>query len=370
MLRGLPTVVRRLTPGAAAVLLLAACTTKPGAAAPQERPAPECVTGTLQYTWDSAEDGDEDGGPVPITGPVRASDWEPVAGGAGGGAAGDGDHRRRGALRRLCRRRPAGRCDPALPGVLARAVAGGRRRGRPGAHVQRRRHRRGHGHGRRSAQGRGSVEDRRHRRRACTPIAAPARPAGPRGRRAPRTARRSGLRVGGRPQGRRLLRHWREQLPDPGRRGRRLAAHHRPRGRALVAVASSTASTSRRCRTAPRTSSTRSPRAACAWTEGFADAVAAYVLGDDVYVHDDGLVQSFASTPDLPVADGDAVEGNVAASLLGLWELDGGWEDDLALMTREPSGDFAEYVTEDRPAAGLPLDADVRALLGEHTIDY
>lgn len=108
----------------------------------------------------------------------------------------------------------------------------------------------------------------------------------------------------------------------------------------------------------------------CAWTEGFADAVAAYVLGDDVYVHDDGLVQSFASTPDLPVADGDAVEGNIAASLLGLWQLRGGWDEDLAVMTHEPSGDFEEYVTEDRPAAGLTLGADVRALLREHTIDY
>ena len=107
----------------------------------------------------------------------------------------------------------------------------------------------------------------------------------------------------------------------------------------------------------------------CAWTEGFADAVAAYVLGDRVYVHDSGLVQSFASTPGLAVADGDAVEGNVAVSLLDLWRLAGGWDGDIAAMTGEPSADLREYVAVDRPAAGLPLDARVRDVLLRHTID-
>lgn len=107
----------------------------------------------------------------------------------------------------------------------------------------------------------------------------------------------------------------------------------------------------------------------CAWTEGFADAVAAYVLGDRVYVHDDGFVQHLEPTPALPVAGGDAVEGNVAASLLDLWALEGGWEQDIAAMTGAPSADLREYVAQDRPAAGLSFDQDVRDVLREHTID-
>ncbi|MFC7616735.1 metalloprotease [Actinokineospora soli] len=38
----------------------------------------------------------------------------------------------------------------------------------------------------------------------------------------------------------------------------------------------------------------------CAWTEGFADAVAAYVLGDYRYVHDSGESDSFVNGPDTP----------------------------------------------------------------------
>ncbi len=110
----------------------------------------------------------------------------------------------------------------------------------------------------------------------------------------------------------------------------------------------------------------------CGWTEGFADAVAAHVLGDRVYVHGTGYV-SRLDGPDGeggPAWPGGATtQGNVGAALLDLWQLREGWEEDIAAMTGEPSADLAEYVTEDRPAAGLPLDGDVRKVLRRHTTD-
>ncbi|MFD5246282.1 metalloprotease [Amycolatopsis sp. NPDC058340] len=113
----------------------------------------------------------------------------------------------------------------------------------------------------------------------------------------------------------------------------------------------------------------------CAWTEGFADAVAAYALGDYRYVYDNGSSYSFendASTPGWD--DGDTVQGRVGSSLLDLWAADGpdggNWNRTIALMTRDFSQDFREYFTEDRPAAGLSTTGAAERILAGHTIWY
>ncbi|MFI1577555.1 hypothetical protein [Embleya sp. NPDC020630] len=62
----------------------------------------------------------------------------------------------------------------------------------------------------------------------------------------------------------------------------------------------------------------------CAWTEGFADSAAAYLLGDYRYVWPNGAGRNFTYTTGRHT--GDQVQGNVDGSLLDLWNnLDGGW---------------------------------------------
>ncbi|MGW8885648.1 metalloprotease [Streptomyces sp. NPDC055749] len=115
----------------------------------------------------------------------------------------------------------------------------------------------------------------------------------------------------------------------------------------------------------------------CAWSEGFADAVAAYVLDDYRYVDEDGGETGFENSGDTPGWDaGDTVQGRVGSSLLDLWAQDGpdggDWDGTVRLMTREMSDDFREYVTEDRPKASPPLSTgeEVMDILARHTIVY
>lgn len=115
----------------------------------------------------------------------------------------------------------------------------------------------------------------------------------------------------------------------------------------------------------------------CAWTEGFADAVAAYVLGDYRYVDENGGETAFDNDADTPGWDtGDTVQGRVGSSLLDLWAKegpDGGtWDSTIRLMTEEMSDDFREYFTEDRPKATPPLGTTGTAedIIARHTIQY
>ncbi|MEV5000477.1 metalloprotease [Nocardioides sp. LML1-1-1.1] len=360
---------RALLPAlAAGAVLLAGCSSapeRPDASGPDEQ---ACVTGTLQYTWDSAEDGDEDGGPVPTTAPVRAADWELWAADDSGEPVVTGITDDQGSF------------DACVDGDLP-----------AGASL----------HFPASSRGLWQVVDdvggSVHTFSVDVTgddlgtVAVPRRDAGAwkivdtagelyaeRGTDSPCWTAREKTAA----DCSTLSFVWAADRKDGGyfdvgdSNSPILAGEDAASRHTIVHEAGHWWQWLLYDGRFPRVTDCtphfidKVTSRSCAWTEGFADAVAAYVLGDDVYVHDDGLVQSFASTRDLPVAAGDAVEGNVAASLLDLWQLADGWDDDLAVMTGEPSGDFEEYVTEDRPAAGLPVDADVRRLLGGHTIDY
>ncbi|CAM5547774.1 metalloprotease [Kitasatospora aureofaciens] len=110
----------------------------------------------------------------------------------------------------------------------------------------------------------------------------------------------------------------------------------------------------------------------CAWVEGFADAVAAYLLGDYRYVWPNGTEMSFAYSSGW--GTGDQVEGNVTGSLLDLWRnVDGGnWNRTITLLTSTAPSTFSEYFNTDRPKAGPPLSTgwDALSYLRSHSIQY
>ncbi|WP_405999178.1 metalloprotease [Streptomyces sp. NBC_00829] len=110
----------------------------------------------------------------------------------------------------------------------------------------------------------------------------------------------------------------------------------------------------------------------CAWTEAFANGVAAYALGDRRFVFPDGF--SVDLSADRAFATGDEVEGRVGASLLDLWEPggpDGGnWNKTIDLMARKRPVNFREYFLRDRPSAGLSISGKARAIIRKHTINY
>ncbi|GAA2146494.1 hypothetical protein GCM10009760_36340 [Kitasatospora kazusensis] len=111
--------------------------------------------------------------------------------------------------------------------------------------------------------------------------------------------------------------------------------------------------------------------ASCAWTEGFADAAAAYLLKDYRYVWPDGSSQSFTYATGWQT--GDQVQGNVDGSLLDMWNnIDGGWDRTVSVMTTRQPGTFADYFKTGRPAANPPLATTGSALtsLASHTINY
>ncbi|MFJ9447011.1 RICIN domain-containing protein [Kitasatospora sp. NPDC101235] len=109
----------------------------------------------------------------------------------------------------------------------------------------------------------------------------------------------------------------------------------------------------------------------CGWSEGFANAAAAYMLGDSRFVFGDGSSSEFAYGGGWDV--GDQVEGNVAGSLLGLWRnVDNGWSGSIAAIAAQKPYTFSAYFNTARPAANPPLATDGAALgkLAPHTIDY
>ncbi|GHE76240.1 RICIN domain-containing protein [Streptomyces vinaceus] len=109
----------------------------------------------------------------------------------------------------------------------------------------------------------------------------------------------------------------------------------------------------------------------CAWSEGFADAVAAYLLGDSRYVHPDGTSERFTYGASWQV--GDQVQGNVGGSLLDLWRgVDNGMAKTLTALTTQRPDTFSGYFNTVRPSANPPLStgADALSKLAPHTIDY
>ncbi|WP_051826718.1 RICIN domain-containing protein [Kitasatospora aureofaciens] len=108
----------------------------------------------------------------------------------------------------------------------------------------------------------------------------------------------------------------------------------------------------------------------CAWTEGFADSTAAYLLGDYRYVWSDGSSYPFTYTSGWNT--GDQVQGNVDGSLLDLWNnVDGGWNSTISLLTTNTPSTFAAYWAN-RATAVPPLATSGAALsyLANHAIDY
>ncbi|MEV0761863.1 hypothetical protein [Nocardia sp. NPDC050435] len=109
----------------------------------------------------------------------------------------------------------------------------------------------------------------------------------------------------------------------------------------------------------------------CAFTEGFADAVAAYTLGDNRYVWSNGQSADFENDAFTPNWDsGSATQGRVSSSLLDLWRgPDGGWDRTLELLTTMVPADFHDYFYNGRPTVGLSTTGAAARILREHTAD-
>ncbi|WP_157534893.1 metalloprotease [Nocardia inohanensis] len=109
----------------------------------------------------------------------------------------------------------------------------------------------------------------------------------------------------------------------------------------------------------------------CAFTEGFATAVADHALGDHRFVWANGQSESLPTDPATPNWDtGDSVEGRVSAALLDLWDgPDGGWDKTLDILTHTIPADFHDYFYNQRPTVGLPITGQAAAIVHTHTVD-
>ncbi|MEV0678557.1 hypothetical protein AB0I60_18765 [Actinosynnema sp. NPDC050436] len=118
----------------------------------------------------------------------------------------------------------------------------------------------------------------------------------------------------------------------------------------------------------------------CAWTEGFANAVAGHAMGDGRFVFVGGVSVDLMNTrpfdPGQPnsatnLQDGDQVEARVAGALITLWrKVDGGARPTFDSMVGTRSKSFRDWFAVARPAAGLDVSARTRDLVRAHTIDY
>ncbi|MEU3268851.1 RICIN domain-containing protein [Streptomyces bacillaris] len=109
----------------------------------------------------------------------------------------------------------------------------------------------------------------------------------------------------------------------------------------------------------------------CAWVEGFANATASHLLGDNRYVWANGSSSEYVYGGGWDT--GDQVPGNVAGSLLDLWRgVDGGWQGTIKALTANTPATFAEYYKNVRPAANPPLATTGTALdkTAQHTVHY
>ncbi|AJT42899.1 hypothetical protein [Psychromicrobium lacuslunae] len=105
----------------------------------------------------------------------------------------------------------------------------------------------------------------------------------------------------------------------------------------------------------------------CAWTEGWADAVAAWTLGDHRYVFDDGYYVNL--TPNSNWATGPAVQGHIGSTLLQLWAGPDQqtWDGTIKAMNGTVISCFKQYYAA-RPAAGLATDSAVQQILSNNTL--
>ncbi|HEX7305594.1 hypothetical protein [Lentzea sp.] len=118
----------------------------------------------------------------------------------------------------------------------------------------------------------------------------------------------------------------------------------------------------------------------CGWTEGFANAVAGYVMGDGKYVYVNGAEVDLMNTrwfdsSQAPSAtnlqNGDQVEARVAGALITLWrKVDGGPVPTFESLAGNRTSTFREWFLTRRPGAGLDVSAATRDLVYRHTIDY
>jgi hypothetical protein len=111
--------------------------------------------------------------------------------------------------------------------------------------------------------------------------------------------------------------------------------------------------------------------ATCAWTEGFADSLAAYLLGDRRYVFPNG--SSYPFTHAAGWQTGDNVQGNVDGALLQLWnQVDGSWDRTITTLASHTPSTFSDWFTNVRPTAVPPLSTTGAALtaLDSFAINY
>ncbi|GIG56094.1 hypothetical protein Lfu02_04660 [Longispora fulva] len=118
----------------------------------------------------------------------------------------------------------------------------------------------------------------------------------------------------------------------------------------------------------------------CAWTEGFANAIAGYIKGDGRFYWPTGQWVDMMNTAwfdsSQPASgtnpeNGDQVELRVAGAMIDLWRtVDGGPGGTFDNMRQYASSGFNEWFTADRPQSGLSTSASTRDLVYTHTIDY
>ena len=111
----------------------------------------------------------------------------------------------------------------------------------------------------------------------------------------------------------------------------------------------------------------------CAWTEGFADAAAAYVIGDERYVFSDGTSVNIDGVGALPGWDnGDGVQGRVGGSLLAIWKSfdDGSWDSTLHAIRDATPKNFREYYKYRANALSAPEESALDKILAARTIRY
>ncbi|GLZ40072.1 hypothetical protein [Actinokineospora sp. NBRC 105648] len=118
----------------------------------------------------------------------------------------------------------------------------------------------------------------------------------------------------------------------------------------------------------------------CAWTEGFANAIAGYTMGDGMFYWADGSGMDLMTTKwfnsaqpagRTNVENGDQVECRVAGATIDLWrKVDGGPTRTFASMIANSSSSYKEWFTVDRASAGLDVSSATRDLVYTHTIDY
>ncbi|WP_327321203.1 hypothetical protein OG735_00860 [Streptomyces sp. NBC_01210] len=108
----------------------------------------------------------------------------------------------------------------------------------------------------------------------------------------------------------------------------------------------------------------------CAWNEGFADAVAAYVLGDRNYVWGNGTVHELDKDRDRWDV-GDKVQDRVGVSLLDMWAADGGWTRTLDVMSKAgaPFVSFQDFLRAKRSAFPGSASSD-RAIAQRNGLTY